>query len=150
MEIMGGDGLCSKLAVRRRLKVGHNFDIVSGSDLRDPREQHALKSYVTTYQPFCVIMAHVYSFGADWALYQSYSLRRLVQIFGGCDRARYDLWYGCPYAGESGQTLPLRESASYRLAQSPPLAIGHELPWCHLYSDTPMYDRTSGTRRYAP
>ena len=35
MEIMGGEGLCSKVAVRRQLKISHNFDIVSGSDLRD-------------------------------------------------------------------------------------------------------------------
>ena len=43
--------------IRRRLRTGKNFDIVSGCDLRDPREQHALLQYVEWYEPFMVIMA---------------------------------------------------------------------------------------------
>ena len=41
--------------------------------------------------------------------------------------------------------LFLRESASYRLAQSPSLALCHELRWCDLSCDTPVYDSTSRT-----
>ena len=46
-ETMGGERLYTKVAVRRRWTSGpggRNFDIVCDSDLRDLREQHALKN----------------------------------------------------------------------------------------------------------
>ena len=57
MEIIGGEGRCSKIAIRRRLSVGKNVDIVTGSDLRLPSEHALLRKYVATCRPAVVIMA---------------------------------------------------------------------------------------------
>ena len=38
-EICGGEGRTSALAIKRQLKVGESFDLVTYRDLNSPRDQ---------------------------------------------------------------------------------------------------------------
>ena len=122
MQIMGGEGLCSKAAVRRRLKVGHNFDIFSGSDLRDPGEQHALKSYLATHTNRFVIVDPMCA--PSWPI-------------GHFNRAiHYDGWYrsledAIPLATICGMVALMQVKAGRHLfCENPHLTDLHKVhPW---------------------
>ena len=58
-EICGGEGRSSVMAVRRRLRAGRNFDIITGTDLRDPAEVTALWRYLRAARQFVVVMAPI-------------------------------------------------------------------------------------------
>ena len=54
-ELFGGKGLCSQIAVRRKLIAGPNFDTVCQLDLEDPSQVEALWEYIVMNQPRIVI-----------------------------------------------------------------------------------------------
>ena len=57
MEICGGAARVSQIAVRRRLVAGRNVDVVTGTDLTEPREQTSTMKYVRLQRPLVVVMA---------------------------------------------------------------------------------------------
>ena len=57
VELCGGEGRSSKVAVRRHLGVGNNFDIVTGTDLNDPVQQRKVLKYINTNNVLVAIMA---------------------------------------------------------------------------------------------
>ena len=56
-ELCGGEGRTSQIAVRRRLKTGKNFDLVTGFDLGNPRHQQEVLQYVAANHVMIVVMA---------------------------------------------------------------------------------------------
>ena len=56
-ELCGGVGRPSQLAIRRHLKTGKNFDLVTGFDLGKPSDQKLVLQYIETCQVLVVIMA---------------------------------------------------------------------------------------------
>ena len=56
-ELCGGEGRPSTLAIRRRLKVGRNFDLVTNVDLNRPKDQQLTKQYINDNHVLVVIMA---------------------------------------------------------------------------------------------
>ena len=46
VEILGGKGGCTQIAIRRKLRAGPNMDIVCGLDLTIPEQQ---KSFVAVF-----------------------------------------------------------------------------------------------------
>lgn len=59
IELCGGEGLTTYLCHKRRLKVGANFDIITGVDLTDPRAQRMVVAYVSFTKPFVAIMSPI-------------------------------------------------------------------------------------------
>ena len=57
MEICGGSAGVSRLAIRRRLRVGQNMDINAGVDLLKADEVRELYRYVSRCKPLVVAMA---------------------------------------------------------------------------------------------
>ena len=53
MEIFGGYGGVSRIAIKRRIRVGTNFDINVGLDLTRPDEQQKLFKYITRVGERC-------------------------------------------------------------------------------------------------
>ena len=51
VEICGGEGRTSLIAVRRHLDVGENFDLVTNWDLNDKYEQEEVLRYFDKYRP---------------------------------------------------------------------------------------------------
>ena len=45
-EICGGEARVSKLAIRSKMKVGKNFDIICGIDLHEDKTQHQVRTYI--------------------------------------------------------------------------------------------------------
>ena len=56
VEICGGMARTSTIAVRRRLRTGANFDVVTDWDLNDPKQQAEVKTYFRKFQPLVAIM----------------------------------------------------------------------------------------------
>jgi hypothetical protein len=56
VEICGGVARTSTIAVRRRLRTGANFDLVTDWDLNDPKQQAEVKRYFRKFQPLVAIM----------------------------------------------------------------------------------------------
>ena len=56
-EMCGGAGRTLKIAIRRRLKTGRNFDLVTGCDLGDPQTQRKFKEYLENNNVLLVTMA---------------------------------------------------------------------------------------------
>ena len=56
-EICGGQSRTSKLAVRKRLKVGSNFDLVTHTDLADPRDARSALEYFKSNRVAVAVMA---------------------------------------------------------------------------------------------
>ena len=59
VELCGGEGLPGRIAVRRRLKSGGNFDIVTDVDLNDPKVQHEVMTYILKAKPLVVVLSPV-------------------------------------------------------------------------------------------
>ncbi len=57
MEICGGAGGVSKIAIRRRLRTGTNFDLITGGDLTNSSHVEQLLGYVKLHKPLVVVMA---------------------------------------------------------------------------------------------
>ncbi len=56
-EICGGEGRTSQLGVRRHLKVGKNFDLVTHTDLANPRDAAAAYNYFVEADVLVAVMA---------------------------------------------------------------------------------------------
>ena len=57
VEICGGAARTSYIAIRRRLKVGENFDIICGFDINTSKDQKLVEEYFVTYQPLVSVMS---------------------------------------------------------------------------------------------
>jgi len=51
VELCGGEGRVSYLAIKRQCKVGPNFDLVTDWDLNDPAQQREVERYFDTHKP---------------------------------------------------------------------------------------------------
>ena len=69
MEICGGAARVSQVAVRRRLTTGLNADLVTGTDLNEPREQVSTMKYVRVNKPLVVTMAPTCAPFGPWCHY---------------------------------------------------------------------------------
>ena len=56
VELCGGEGRVSTIAVRRLLHVGENFDLVTHWDLNNPYDQELIVKYFKKYRPLVAIM----------------------------------------------------------------------------------------------
>ena len=65
VELFGGEGGVGKLCIRRRLRRGGNFDLVTCYDLTKESDQAHIIKYITTHEPLVVVMGPpCTSFGA--------------------------------------------------------------------------------------
>ena len=51
MEIWGGASGVSKVSLRRKLRTGRSFDLITGVDLTNPTERSAVMNYVRGHRP---------------------------------------------------------------------------------------------------
>jgi len=56
VEICGGEGRTSILAVRRQLTVGEHFDLVTNWDLNSTQDQEQVLRYLHKYRPLVIVM----------------------------------------------------------------------------------------------
>ena len=56
VEICGGEGRVSTLAIRRHLETGANFDLITGWNLNDENQQNLVMRYLDNCQPLVVVM----------------------------------------------------------------------------------------------
>jgi hypothetical protein len=56
VELCGGEGRVSTIVIRRHLKAGANFDLITGWDLNDERQQNLVLKYLDECRPLVVIM----------------------------------------------------------------------------------------------
>ena len=56
-ELCGGVGRTVQVAVRRRLRSGQNFDLVTGFDLGHPGDQRKVLVYINENEVLVVVMA---------------------------------------------------------------------------------------------
>ena len=57
VEICGGSARTSRIGIRKHLKVGHNFDLVTNVDLNDPRDQQMVMQYFFDHKPLVAVMS---------------------------------------------------------------------------------------------
>ena len=67
LELCGGEGRCTTIALRRKLHAGGNLDIVTGTDLTDPFTQDEVLHYINKWQVLVVVMAPVCRPFGPWA-----------------------------------------------------------------------------------
>ena len=67
MEVFGGYGGVTRIAIKRKLKVGKFFDINIGIDLTRPEEKAKLLSYIRKYEPSCIVMGPPCTSFSAWA-----------------------------------------------------------------------------------
>ena len=58
--LWGPEARTSQLVFRRRLRSGHNFDILCNADLGDPDTQRKVVHYIRDNEVLIVVMAHSY------------------------------------------------------------------------------------------
>ena len=56
-ELCGGVGRTTQLATRRSLSTGENFDLVTGFDLGNEKDQRHVLSYIEHHNVMVVVMA---------------------------------------------------------------------------------------------
>ena len=56
VEIFGGESGVGKLCIRRRLVRGENFDLVTGFDLTDKKQQEEVVKYFNTFKPLVALL----------------------------------------------------------------------------------------------
>ena len=69
MEVYGGHGGVTRIAIRRGLTCGKNFDLAVGVDLLKPGESQKLLKYVDQYQPMVTVMGPPCTAFGSWARY---------------------------------------------------------------------------------
>ncbi len=69
MEVFGGEGGVTKIAIRRRLRTGRNFDIVCNMDLCNPQHATQLHDYVTFHKPLVIVGGPPCSAFSNWSRY---------------------------------------------------------------------------------
>ena len=67
MELFGGEAGVTRIALRRRLRTGENFDLITGADLTDKKMQQTLFDYVEHHQPLVVVMGPPCTAFASWS-----------------------------------------------------------------------------------
>ena len=67
VEIFGGSGGVTKIAIRRKSKSGGNFDLVTGADLTNPSEVEKLLKLIIQLRPWAVILAPPCTAFANWS-----------------------------------------------------------------------------------
>ena len=65
-EVAGGEARVSKVLASYRCTVGRNFDLVTGTDLTDPKEQAAFMRYRNTSKVQVVVMSPICSPFGGW------------------------------------------------------------------------------------
>ena len=73
MEICGGEGGVSKVCIRRKLKTGKNFDLISGHDLTTKASQEALYHYIQQHKPAVIIMGPLCTAFGGWSRLTRYT-----------------------------------------------------------------------------
>lgn len=68
-EIFGGAGGVCKIGIRRGLRGGRNFDLVSNYDLTSKAAVQALRNYVDEFQPRVIVMGPPCTAFGPWAHY---------------------------------------------------------------------------------
>ena len=69
VEIFGGAAGMSKVAIRRSLRGGRNYDVVAGCDLRDPHQIRMLFRYLAESKPLVVVMGPPCTPFGPWSEY---------------------------------------------------------------------------------
>ena len=69
VEIFGGHGGVTRIAIKRKLKTGQNFDINVGIDLTVAREKSKLLHYIDEHRPAVVVMGPPCTAFSGWARY---------------------------------------------------------------------------------
>ena len=59
VEVCGGNALTSYLCVRRKLHSGHCFELITGTDLTDPKVQAQVLSYLDLARPMVIVMSPI-------------------------------------------------------------------------------------------
>ena len=59
VEISKGHALASQILLKRRLRAGHNFELLTGTDLRSPTNQSIVLEYLKVGTSLVVLMAPV-------------------------------------------------------------------------------------------
>ena len=72
MEICGGAGGSTRLAVRYRLTSDRNFDLTTGFDLLIPQNQLELLAYLSQAKPLVIICAPPCTAFGGWATYNAW------------------------------------------------------------------------------
>eukprot|EP00438_Fugacium_kawagutii_P035880 Skav204682 [mRNA] locus=scaffold1284:96116:106049:- [translate_table: standard] len=57
VEICGGSARTSRICIRKHLKVGHNFDLVTNVDLNNPIDQQHVMQYFIDHKPLVAVMS---------------------------------------------------------------------------------------------
>ena len=57
VEICGGAARTSRISIRRHLKVGKNFDLITHCDLNDPAQQQLVMQYFEEHKPLVAVMS---------------------------------------------------------------------------------------------
>ena len=57
VELCGGEGRVSTIAVRRRCSTGENFDLITNWDLNDANQQRMVLMYLRVHRPLVVVMS---------------------------------------------------------------------------------------------
>ena len=67
VELFGGNAGTTRIAIRRNLKGGKNFDLTSGVNLHNPDDVRALFDYLRTHRPLVVIMGPPCTAFGSWS-----------------------------------------------------------------------------------
>eukprot|EP00438_Fugacium_kawagutii_P025194 Skav218080 [mRNA] locus=scaffold3382:13254:23272:- [translate_table: standard] len=57
VEICGGAARTSTISIRKHLRVGENFDLITDCDLNDPRQQQLVMQYFLDHKPLVAVMS---------------------------------------------------------------------------------------------
>jgi hypothetical protein len=69
MEVFGGWGGCTRLAIRKKLRTGQNYDLTTGINLLDKAEVRKLHYYVDQYKPDVIVLAPPCTAFGRWSMY---------------------------------------------------------------------------------
>ncbi|CAE7203568.1 RE1 [Symbiodinium sp. CCMP2592] len=64
VELLGGGTSKTQICVRRQLKSGRSFELMTDANAMDPAAQHMLLAYIATAKPLLVLMAPVHQHAA--------------------------------------------------------------------------------------
>jgi hypothetical protein len=67
VEVFGGEGGCSKIAIRRQLTTGGNYDLTTGVDLCDAFQRKKLLQLIRLLAPLVVIMGPPCTAFSSWS-----------------------------------------------------------------------------------
>jgi hypothetical protein len=122
VELCGGVGRTSSIAVRRKLRVGPNYDLVAGYDLNSPADQDMVKAFFRKHRPLVAVMAPTCA---------PYGPMSNVNF-----SSNYDGWYrswqnASPHARFCGEValIQLRHGRYFLREQPFPTYMDEEPPW---------------------